>query len=118
MVTAVGVVGCGVEARLVVSDADPGGDVVGINSERVQLACQFTALVDARVRERDDGDDPCDATHRCVYLTDRCTRTLFYVSHDLPPRSLRGYVCRARILTVILIVFKYSRWILEQGRGQ
>lgn len=105
MVTAVWVIGRGVEARLVVGDADPCGDVVGAHAERAQLPRQLAALENARARHhrQQRTRQPRNAIHRSMRMTVLSSRTLFYVSAtDLPPRAALQ-VCRARIFVAILI---------------
>lgn len=88
MVAAVRIVGSSVEARLVVGNADPGGDMFGLDTERLQVACQLAAPVDARVRDREKRtSQPRDAIHLYGRLTVLRTRTLFYVVTGLPPRA-------------------------------
>lgn len=105
MVSAIGVVSGGVEARLVESDADPCGDVVRAHTECAQLARQLAPIEYARAGDRQKRTrQPRDAIHRSVRLTDLRPRTHFYVSTtDLPPRGALE-LCRARIPTAISIV--------------
>lgn len=87
-----------IEAGLVEGDAHPGGDVVALHAEQLQVARQLAAVVDARAGQRGQRTHPQrDGEHfKCVCAHDE--RARYFIQ-----TTTRRAECVAPVLTVILI---------------